>query len=112
MILCFDLNKSPGDCRQGLTIEWTSLMIRKESAAKNAEPGIVSSQAQTIRLATRHLTAESRTVDPTPVIAPVIVWVVDTGIPNDVAPKRVIAPAVSAQNPPTGRNLVILDPIV
>jgi hypothetical protein len=58
------------------------------------------------------LTADSRVVDPTPAMAPVMVCVVDTGIPAAVAPNRVIAPAVSAQNPPTGRSLVIFEPMV
>lgn len=74
--------------------------------------GIVKSHAHTIRPAMPHLTAESLRVAPTPTIAPVIVCVVETGIPVSVAPKRVAAPAVSAQNPPTGFNFVILEPIV
>ena len=41
-----------------------------------------------------------------------IVCVVETGMPNSVAPTSVIAPAVSAQNPPNGCSLVILLPIV
>src|SRR4051812_50037573 len=81
-------------------------------AAKIAAAGIVRTQAQTMRPATRHFTADRRVVDPTPAIAPVIVWVVETGMPINVAPNKVQAPAVSAQNPPTGRSLVIFDPIV
>ena len=49
---------------------------------------------------------------PTPTMAPVMVWVVLTGIPARAVPKRVMAPAVSAQNPPTGLSLVILEPMV
>ena len=41
-------------------------------------------------------------VAPTPMIAPVMVWVVDTGMPKKVAMNRVAAPAVSAQEPPMG----------
>src|SRR5215831_18544891 len=89
-----------------------SLISKNEIPANVAAAGIVRTQAQTIRPATRHLTADNRVVDPTPAIAPVIVCVVDTGIPEKVAPKIVIAPAVSAQKPPTGRSLVIFDPIV
>ena len=37
----------------------------------------------------------------------VMVWVVDTGMPNAVARKSVTAPPVSAQNPPTGLSLVM-----
>jgi hypothetical protein len=72
-----------------------------------AARGMVSTQAQTMRPATPHFTADSRRVAPTPTIAPVMVWVVDTGMPARVAPTRVMAPEVSAQNPPNGRSLVI-----
>ena len=71
-------------------------------AAIKAAIGIVKIHAQTILPATPHFTAESRRAEPTPTIAPVMVWVVETGIPPKVLANRVIAPAVSAQNPPTG----------
>src|SRR6266568_4816306 len=87
-------------------------MIQKISADTAAEAGIVSTQAHTIRRATPQRTAERRVVAPTPTIAPVIVCVVLTGIPASAVEKRVIAPAVSAQNPPTGFNLVMRDPMV
>ena len=45
-------------------------------------------------------------------MAPVIVCVVLTGTPRLDASSTVIPPAVSAQNPPKGRSLVILVPIV
>ena len=77
-----------------------------------AEAGIVNSQAQTMRLATPHLIPEILEVAPTPTIAPVIVCVVETGIPRCVAMNSVVAPAVSAQNPPTGFSFVIFIPIV
>ena len=57
-------------------------------------------------------TAENLCADPTPTIAPVIVWVVETGMPNPEARNRLIAPPVSAQNPPTGLSLVIFCPMV
>ncbi len=41
-----------------------------------------------------------------------MVCVVETGIPANAVPNKVIAPAVSAQNPPTGFSFVILEPIV
>src|SRR5215831_4998696 len=87
-------------------------IIKNEIAAKIAAMGMVNTQAQTILPATRHLTADRRVVEPTPAIAPVIVCVVDTGMPKYVAPNNVIDPAVSAQNPPTGLSLVIFEPIV
>ena len=43
---------------------------------------MVSTHAQTIRVATPQRTAESLRVAPTPMIAPVMVWVVETGIPR------------------------------
>src|SRR5438132_9875760 len=73
---------------------------------------MVRIHAQTIRPAIPHLTADNRRVAPTPTIAPVIVCVVDTGVPVKVTYASVSAAPVSAQNPPTGFNFVILDPIV
>jgi hypothetical protein len=45
-------------------------------------------------------------------MAPVMVCVVDTGMPSAVARNSVIAPPVSAQKPPTGFSLVIFWPMV
>ena len=75
---------------------------------------MVRIHAHTMRPATPHLTADSLrvAVTPTPMIAPVMVCVVETGMPAAVAPNSVIAPAVSAQKPPTGRSFVIFMPIV
>ncbi len=87
-------------------------MIPYEAAAISPAIGIVRTQAQTIRPATPHLTAENRFAVPTPTIDPVMVCVVETGIPAAVAPNSVIAPAVYAQNPPTGCNFTIFVPIV
>src|SRR5437868_14894400 len=81
-------------------------------AAMSAEQGIVSTHAQTICSATPQRTADSLRVAQTPMIAPVIVWVVETGMPNPVAMNSVIAPPVWAQKPPTGLSLVILMPMV
>src|SRR5215207_8577604 len=81
-------------------------------AAIIAAIGIVNTHAQTILPATPHLTAENRLAEPTPTIDPVIVCVVETGMPKYVAPNNVIAPAVSAQKPPTGWSLTIFVPIV
>ena len=78
----------------------------------NAAAGIVRIHAQTMRPATPQRTADRRRIDPTPMIAPVIVWVVLTGTPRCVAVNSEIAPAVSAAKPPTGCSLVIFDPIV
>ena len=63
-------------------------------------------------LATRHRTAESRRLAPTPTIAPVIVCVVLTGIPPNVTPMIPAAAAVSALKPPIGLSFVMRAPIV
>src|ERR1051325_3644951 len=73
---------------------------------------MVRIQAHTTRPATPHRTAERRWIDPTPTIAPVIVWVVDTGIPWAETKKRVAAAADSPATPPEGASFVIRDPRV
>ena len=45
-------------------------------------------------------------------MAPVMVWVVETGMPSQVAANSVSAPPVSAQKPCMGFSRVILEPIV
>src|SRR3954454_14931629 len=75
------------------------------------DAGRVITQATTMLLATPQRTAETRRAAPTPTMAPVIVCVVDTGTPSQVARNNVIAPPVSAQKPCTGVSLVIRDPI-
>ncbi len=62
--------------------------------------------------ATFQRTADMRRDAPTPTIAPVIVWVVETGMPPILARNRVIAPPVSAQKPCAGVSRVIFEPIV
>ena len=66
------------------------------------EIGIVKIQAQIMFPATPQRTADSLLVDPTPIIAPVIVCVVLTGMPATDAPMMDRAAAVSAQKPPMG----------
>src|SRR4026207_911571 len=68
--------------------------------------------AITMLPATPQRTADTLLAAPTPVIAPVMVWVVDTGTPNEGARRSGAAPAVSAQKPWTGFKRVILEPIV
>jgi hypothetical protein len=60
---------------------WRVETIQKETAATKAAAGIVRIQAQTMRPATPHLTADNLRVAPTPTIEPVMVWVVETGVP-------------------------------
>ena len=73
---------------------------------------MVKIQAHTMLPATPQRTALARCAEPTPTIAPVMVWVVDTGMPSAVARNSVSAPPVSAQKPPTGLSLVIFWPMV
>ena len=51
----------------------------------NPAAGSVTIQAITMLPAIPQRTADTLLAAPTPVIAPVIVWVVETGTPNDVA---------------------------
>jgi hypothetical protein len=55
---------------------------------------MVSTHAQTIREAKPQRTAETRLDIPTPTMAPVIVCVVETGMPSHVAKNNAIAPEV------------------
>ena len=73
---------------------------------------MVRIHAHTIRPARPQRTALKRFTLPTPMIAPEMVWVVETGIPAVAEPKRQNAAAVYAQNPPTGLSLVIFMPMV
>jgi hypothetical protein len=72
----FSITKHPSGGRESL-IHLVSFRInsaiKKDNAANVAAAGIVKTQAQTIRPATLHFTADNRVVDPTPAIAPVIV---------------------------------------
>ena len=63
----------------------------------NAEAGMVKIHAHTMLPATPQRTVEMLRVEPTPTIAPVMVCVVETGMPMAVARKSVMAPPVSAQ---------------
>src|SRR2546425_727180 len=88
---------------------WMGMYTSHDTA--NA-PGIVRIHAHTTRPATPQRTAESRWVEPTPTMAPVMVWVVDTGMPAWAVKNSVAAAAVSALIPLTGWSLVIFDPMV
>ena len=77
-----------------------------------AEHGIVNTQAHIMRPATPHLTALMRLMEPTPIIEPVMVWVVLTGMPNADDVNKVTAAPDSAQKPSTGLSLATFWPIV
>src|SRR5262245_24067563 len=87
-------------------------MIPQTRAATHPAEGMVSIQAHTIFFATPQRTAENPFNEPTPIMAPVTVCVVETGIPREVARASVMALAVSEQKPLTGRNLVMRIPMV
>ena len=80
--------------------------------AKIPDKGIVRTQAQRMFLATPQRTAEKLFIVPTPIIEPVIVWVVLTGIPKIDAIEIVIPADVSALKPPKGVSLVTRIPSV
>ena len=69
------------------------------AAANIPLTGIVNTQAVIRLLVIPHRTAERRLVAPTPIIAPVMVWVVLTGIFRYSVRYNVNAPAVSAITP-------------
>ena len=73
---------------------------------------MVRIHAHTTSPATPQRTADIRRLAPTPTIAPVIVCVVDTGIPAAEVKNSVAAAADSAAIPPAGWRRVIFDPIV
>ena len=77
-----------------------------------AEHGIVMIQAQTMLPATPQRTALIRFREPTPMIAPVIVCVVLTGIPSAEAINKLVAAPDSAQKPSTGRIFATFCPMV
>ena len=56
--------------------------IQYVTAEIAAAAGMVRTQAHTIRPATPQRTADNRLIDPTPMMAPVMVWVVLTGTPR------------------------------
>src|ERR1700690_646627 len=69
-------------------------------------------QAVTISLATAQRTADIFFAAPTPMIEPVMVCVVDTGMPRLVAANSMTDPPVSAHAPLIGVNRVIFEPMV
>ena len=70
--------------------------------------GIVRNHAMTTERATDHRTHPAPFVRPTPMMAELIMWVVETGIPATEAAMMVADPEVSAANPWAGRSLVML----
>ena len=81
-------------------------------AANTAVNGMVKIQAQSRFTVTPQRTALKRLVAPTPIIEPVMVCVVETGILKCSVKNKVMAPAVSAATPSNGVTFVIRVPIV
>lgn len=77
-----------------------------------AETGIVNIHAHNSFTVTPHRTAEILFVTPTPMIDPVMVCVVETGILKCSVINKVNAPADSATTPSKAVTFVILEPIV
>ena len=81
-------------------------------AANNAEIGMVRIHAHSKFTVTPQRTADNLFVAPPPIIEPVMVCVVLTGIFKASVTNKVMAPAVSAATPSKGVTFVILVPIV
>ncbi len=81
-------------------------------AASKPLTGMVKIQAHKRFTVTPQRTADKRLVAPAPIILPVMVCVVETGIPACPVKNKVKAPAVSAATPSNGVTLVIFVPIV
>ena len=67
--------------------------------------GRVSTQANRIRRATPQRTARAPWLAPTPMMAPEMTCVVETGIPKWAVARMIDAAVVSAANPWTGSSL-------
>ena len=63
------------------------------------QPGKVSSQVMPISLTTEKLMAERRLTAPTPMMAVVLAWVVETGMPKTELISRLTEAARSAEKP-------------
>lgn len=91
---------------------WNKITKRYVSPANKALTGMVSIHAQSRLTVTPQRTADTLLVTPTPMMEPVMVCVVETGIPKWSVKNKVRAPADSALTPSNEVTLVILVPIV
>ena len=82
------------------------------AAATNPAAGTVRIQEENILLNMGQGVFFDDEDSPTPVMAPVTVWVVDTGRPHWVAANIMIAALVSAAEPRSGVKCVIFLPMV
>ena len=88
------------------------LNIKYNKAASAADTGMVKTQAQSKLTVMPQRTAETLLANPTPMIEPVMVCVVETGILKYSVINNVMAPEVSAATPSRGVTFVIFVPIV
>ena len=101
--LCCNADESePGTFKDRELMRWTPHALVEGCAIA----------AHAIGAETTYIYIRGEFTEPDPTMAPVMVWVVETGIPDAVAKKSVIAPADSALKPPTGFKGTIFDPIV
>ncbi len=84
-------------------------MAKKVSAEMTAEQGMVTIHAKTMRMAMPHLMPDSLRVAPTPMMAPVMVWVVETGMP-EVGQEQRGGPGRLGAEPADGLKLGDLHP--
>src|SRR5690349_20930875 len=81
-------------------------------AATHADAGIVVPHACKMCFATLHRTDETRSAAPTPMTLVATTWVVDTGMPAAVEPKRTAAEATCESKAWTGSSLKMRRPSV
>src|SRR5207244_11780542 len=97
------------DAREVLARAWRHAPARSSrlltAHAIMKQPGIVRIQPMTIWPATPQRTADKRRVEPTPRIAELIVWVVETGTPSRLAAAIIAAAADSAGNTWVGQRV-------
>ena len=86
--------------------------MKKNTIARNAPAGMVTTQDTRMRPTTRRSIASIPRAMPTPSTAPTSVCVVEIGIPVPDAMTIVVAAASSAANPRLGVSCVIFLPTV
>lgn len=90
----------------------SSFRIKYMMDDRIAVTGIVIIHAHNRLMVTPQCTAVARFITPAPIMAPVMVCVVLTGMPHMLVTNKVNAPAVSALKPSNGTRCVIRCPMV
>ena len=86
--------------------------MTSSQAGRRRAGGMVSTQATRMLRATPQRTPRTPRLEPTPMIALEMTWVVETGIPRWAVPSRIVAAVVSAAKPWTGSSFTTRWPIV